>query len=128
MATSIVKNPNYAFTMKGHTMNRSGVQAFGWITTSGTDAVICFFPDRAMVGATGFTITSLTTSMRACNRNYLGGNASYNPLNDSTVSVHDIQVRNDGGVLEITLRKSSSWGFTNNTAMFGTINVNLTIT
>jgi hypothetical protein len=95
------------------------------MTTSGKQAIIIFNPDKLVSNVSGFTITSLTTALRAVGQAYVGGSSAYNPISDSTVSLSSYI---NGGDCQITLTKTSSFGLTNNTPFFGSITVSLTFT
>lgn len=129
MATSTYLNQNYAYYGVGNSSTATGVGVWGYVTTSGTDVVLIFAPGRYLLGnVSGFTLNSLTMQVYGTSRSLVGGSTSYNPLSDSTVTVHSTAIVNGNGALRVTLRKSSSWGFKNNTTLFGTINVSVTYT
>lgn len=126
MAKTVLKNPNYMFYEVGEqycdesTGYAKVIGAWGYITSSGKEAVILFTPEKLLGKINTLRLDYITMAMRGINGNYLGGSTSYNPKNDSSVS-YTIGMYNDKGVIKIILNKTSSWGFTNNTPIFGTI-------
>lgn len=124
MASSTLKNPNEMLYKKGDTFS-GFISVWGYITTSGKQAIIIFNPDKLVSNVSGFTITSLTTALRGVGQAYVGGSSAYNPISDSTVSLSSYI---NGGDCQITLTKTSSFGLTNNTPFFGSITVSLTFT
>ena len=119
--TNINCAPNDAVYRVGDSYTFSSMPCFGWITTSGTDAMIHFIPVKLLTQVSGFTVSSLTVALRGFSgttAKYVGDSSSYNPISDSTVSLANAL---DHGTCRIRLRKTSSFGLTNNTPLFGVI-------
>lgn len=121
MAQSVISDPNYLCYKKGETVTITGVPAFGYITSSGKDASILFTTPYLLSNVNGVSVSAASIQMRTVSNSYLGGSTSFNPISDSTVSV-SASITNSKNLVRILLSKTSSFGFTNNTPLFGTVN------
>lgn len=129
MATSIIANENYLWYKPGDSFSGE-LGVFGYITTSGTDAVIIFSPPKLLGRINDYTINSLYLYVRgrksgSSTGSYVGSNG-FQPLNDSATTLHTKAIVNGSGALELVFRKSAGWGLLNNTLLLGSIVISIT--